>query len=98
MPLPQISVDLQSAEQPSPAAVLPSSQSSPGSIVWLPHTSFLQDAEQPSPSRTLPSSHSSPESMIALPHGVTMQSCWLAAHAVPSGHENPRSPHSTEFG
>src|SRR5437016_8267772 len=58
-PLPQLSFDLQSAEQPSPSLWLPSSQASPAavSVIPLPHVSFdLQFAEQPSPSLVLPSS------------------------------------------
>ncbi len=63
IPLPHVSSDLQSAEQPSPETLLPSSQTSPFdlSTMPLPHASFdLQSAEQPSPSLLLPSSQTSP--------------------------------------
>src|SRR5689334_15691063 len=49
MPLPQVSSDLQSLEQPSPSIWLPSSQTSPTSLSMmpLPQVSFdLQLAEQ----------------------------------------------------
>src|SRR5436305_1850028 len=57
MPLPQTSSDRQSAEQPSPEMLLPSSQTSPRAVstTLLPHTSVdLQSAEQPSPDTLLP--------------------------------------------
>src|SRR6185312_3145297 len=70
VPLPHFSSDLQSAEQPSPEAVLPSSQTSPLTVstMPLPQVSFdLQSAEQPSPGALLPSSHTSPLPASPLP-------------------------------
>ena len=61
---------VQSAEQPSPSAVLPSSHSSPRSSFAVAADAVdarLQVAEQPSPSTVLPSSHSSPVSTVPLP-------------------------------
>src|SRR5690242_20086014 len=81
IPLPHTSVDLQSAEQPSPLTVLPftlcsgpSSQTSPTSTMPLPQTSTdLQSAEQPSPLVVLPLSQISPGSMSPLPHSSRVQ-------------------------
>src|SRR6185312_13310137 len=70
VPLPHFSSDLQSAEQPSPDAVLPSSQTSPlmVSTMPLPQVSFdLQSAEQPSPETLLPSSQTSPLQVSTMP-------------------------------
>src|SRR5262245_3478936 len=59
--LPQPSADWQSAAQPSPLSVLPSSQTSSTSLMSLPQVSSdLQSDEQPSPLSLSPSSQTSP--------------------------------------
>src|SRR5690242_3336040 len=58
-----------------PLNVLPSSQTSPKSMMLLPHTSFVQFGEQPSPGARLPSSHCSPGSITPLPQPSILQSC-----------------------
>src|SRR5438046_8244789 len=60
----------QVASHGSPGAPLaePSSQSSPQSIVPLPHASFWHVGEQPSHGVLLPSSHCSPPSSVPFPH------------------------------
>src|SRR4051794_36476237 len=71
IPLPQLSVDLQLAEQPSPPTVFPSSQTSPAAASRrpLPQLSFdLQSEAQPSPLTLPPSSQTSFRSTIPFPH------------------------------
>ncbi len=101
MPLPQRSVDLQSAAQPSPSTVFPSSHTSPAiaSGMPLPHFSFdLQSASQPSPSTMLPSSHTSPGSSWPLPQSLRMQTSWFFAHWVPAGQTRSESGQGTLAG
>ncbi len=59
-PLPHASRDWQSALQPSPERVFPSSHTSAPSVTPLPHISTKQLGPQPSPATVFPSSHSSP--------------------------------------
>src|SRR5689334_12575967 len=89
----------QLAEQPSPLCVLPSSQVSPVSTLWLPHCgppgSVWQVEEQPSPSSVLPSSHCSPVSTLWLPHTGPPGSVWQVeeqpspSSVLPSSHCSP---------
>ena len=85
---------LQSAEQPSPSTVLPSSHASPGSRTPSPHGA-MQSAGQPSPERLLPSSQTSPRSSRPLPQVPTTQILpsgvvpWVSMHCSPGGHTPP---------
>jgi hypothetical protein len=89
---------LQSAEQPSPSTLLPSSQASPGSSTPSPHGG-VQSAGHPSPERVLPSSQASPGSSLPLPHVTRMQirPSLVSAHCEPGGH-TPRSPQLFDAG
>src|SRR5882757_3467039 len=98
MPLPQTSFERQLLLQPSPLFVLPSSQTSFGSLTLLPHDSLRQIGDQPSPSITLPSSHSSAGSTRPLPHAVVRQIGWTAPQYMVSGHRMPVPGHSFDFG
>src|SRR5262249_32464123 len=101
MPLPQISVDLQSALQRSPLTVLPSSQTSRllGSLpllsrIPLPQlSSDLQSRLQPSPSWMLPSSQTSPLPLSTVPLPQVseggMQTFCTAAQYWPTGQTSP---------
>ena len=84
----------QSAEQPSPEVVLPSSHSSSGSLRPSPHGevqpmvpwhtgSDRQSAVQPSPPITLPSSQDSLPSLIASPQTVGWHSVFGVGQANP---------------
>ena len=87
MPSPQKGSIVQSAEQPSPSMLLPSSHSSPSSSMPSPQKgSTVQIAEQPSPSMLLPSSHSSPSSRIPSP-----QSGWSKPKTMSSMAPDPLS-------
>ncbi len=80
----------QSAEQPSPSSVLPSSQASPGSRTPSPHGG-VQSAGQPSPERVLPSSQASPGSSLPLPQvkRIHVFASPMSAHRSPGGHMPP---------
>src|ERR1044071_1656359 len=89
-PLPQVSGDRQSAEQPPPETFLPSSHTSPGSRRPSPHGG-PQSAGQPSPETLLPSSHTSPGSRRPSPQLTGTQSgAWSASmQRRPGGHTPP---------
>src|SRR5262245_17172476 len=82
-PLPHFSSDRQSAEQPSPDLLLPSSHTSCGSIVLFPHASYMHVVEQPSSAAVLPSSHCSPAnaSRAPSPHSASLRQS--LRHCVP---------------
>src|SRR3569623_1042168 len=75
--LPHVSSDLQSAEQPSPEIVLPSSQTSPVSTIWSPQRGSWQFVRHLSLVSELlrPLSHASPcsGSVTASTHTGSMQ-------------------------
>jgi len=84
---------LQSAEQPSPSVVLPSSQSSPRTmpspqaevqaLVPSQAGSLRQSDEQPSKGMALPSSHASAPSTLPSPQVVGVQVLGLPVHLNP---------------
>src|SRR5215470_11504570 len=83
--------------------MLPSSHSSFGSTMPLPHTSLRQCDEQPSPFTRLPSSHSSSESARTKPSPQTALWQWTqrsVLSSLPSSHCSPGStmplPHSAD--
>src|SRR5439155_1120774 len=73
MLLPQVSFDLQSAEQPSPEVVLPSSHASVGSLIMSPQRPGRQFGRHAAPGLfefAAPASHSSPNALSTMlsPH------------------------------
>ena len=94
VPLPQDSSLRQSAEQPSPPAVLPSSHTSPASSSSLPQVISRQMLEQPAAG--LGGSHSSfaSQSMIPLPQDSSLSQPALQpspSSQLPSSHTSPGS-------
>ena len=94
--LPQISVLLQSALQPSPPSVLPSSHASPGSITPLPHPCTLQSAPQSAMVAGSAGSQASPasQSVIPLPQLSSLRQSPLQPSPpskFPSSHTSPGS-------
>src|SRR5437899_782290 len=76
MPLPHVSRDLQSPEQPSPDTLLPSSHASPVSLMPSPQRGFWQSVRHASATFAFdtPLSHCSPciGSMIASPQRCSL--------------------------
>src|SRR5438477_629277 len=64
--LPQVSLDLQSVEQPSLSWVLPSSQASVGSLTPLPHWSDAGTHDWPSRLQVNPGEHTTPPLHVSL--------------------------------
>ncbi len=89
-PLPQVSLERQSARQPSPDTLLPSSQTSSGSRVPLPQVVLAkQSAVQLSSLRTLPSSQISPGSTTPFPQVPMIHAVPSKVHWVPTGQRSP---------